>query len=471
MWAQGEIPIGDGQLLKPVKQITMKNTFFLLLALLSLLAACQNSVQAELDEDGNFSESTLRVQTRAGGTSPLTYPVYIYAFSDDGAYAASTELHSEEEGSAMELCLAAGNYTIVALCGVDGYSFSDRPDMEDVVTFSDKQMAEEALMCGMAKVRVNGDASTSITLTAAVSRLEIELYAIPDDTKAVHVTVGPVYASLAMDGTYGGSTSLAIACSDAGRGVWTSPGLYVFPSADRARVSLSIALTDSKGTVSTYGYTLSEPLVANTPYELEGTFSAGFNLSGEITAEGWNDVRNIRFDLGSTTGGGNEGGGEDDTEISGTDVPAAGTLWDGHLVALSTPDDNGGATLLLLSTKEWTDVPSALNTENPSEAAGLVNTYTEGGLSGWRFPTADEAKAMRNAIGGTRLSQTNNLLSGKGLDPLSSGYEPGTKDTPVRYLCEDGEKTYVWEEGNVSKAGSSRTYRLRAVKEVTFRKQ
>ena len=449
----------------------MKNTIFLLLTLLFLLAACQNSIQAELDEENeNFSEATLRVQTRAGGTSSLTYPVYIYAFSDDGAYAASTEMRSEE-GSAMELCLAAGNYTIVALCGVDGYSFSDRPDMEDVVTFSGQQMAEEALMCGMAKVRVDGDASTSITLTAAVSRLEIELHAIPDDTKAVHVTVGPVYASLAMDGTYGGSTSLTTACSDAGRGVWTSPVLYVFPSADRARVSLSIALTDSKGAVSTYGYTLSEPLVANTPYELEGTFSAGFNLSGEITAEDWKDVRNIRFDFGSTTGGGNEGSGEGDTEISGTDIPAAGTLWDGHLVALSTPDDNGGATLLLLSTKEWTDVPSALNTENPSEAASLVNAYTEGNLSGWRFPTADEAKAMRNTIGGTHLSQTNKLLSDKGLDILETGYEPGTKDTPVRYLCEDGEKTYVWGDGTISKAGSSRTYRLRAVKEVTFRKQ
>lgn len=247
--------------------------------------------------------------------------------------------------------------------------------------------------------------------------------------------------------------------------------MYVFPSADRARVSLSIALTDSKGVVSTYGYTLSEPLVANTPYELEGTFSAGFNLSGEITAEDWKDVRNIRFDFGSTTGGGNEGGGEDDTEISGTDIPDAGTLWDGHLVALSTLDDNGGATLLLLSTKEWTDVPSALNTENPSEAAGLVNAYTEGSLSGWRFPTADEAKAMRNTIGGTHLSQTNKLLSDKGLDLLETGYEPGTKDTPVRYLCEDGEKTYVWGDGIISKAGSSRTYRLRAVKEVTFRKQ
>ena len=159
----------------------MKNTIFLLLTLLFLLAACQNSIQAELDEENeNFSEATLRVQTRAGGTSSLTYPVYIYAFSDDGAYAASTEMRSEE-GSAMELCLAAGNYTIVALCGVDGYSFSDRPDMEDVVTFSGQQMAEEALMCGMAKVRVDGDASTSITLTAAVSRLEIELHAIPDD--------------------------------------------------------------------------------------------------------------------------------------------------------------------------------------------------------------------------------------------------------------------------------------------------
>ena len=71
----------------------MKNTIFLLLTLLFLLAACQNSIQAELDEENeNFSEATLRVQTRAGGTSSLTYPVYIYAFSDDGAYAASTEM-------------------------------------------------------------------------------------------------------------------------------------------------------------------------------------------------------------------------------------------------------------------------------------------------------------------------------------------------------------------------------------------
>lgn len=36
----------------------MKNTIFLLLTLLSLLAACQNSIQAELDEENeNFSEA------------------------------------------------------------------------------------------------------------------------------------------------------------------------------------------------------------------------------------------------------------------------------------------------------------------------------------------------------------------------------------------------------------------------------
>ena len=445
----------------------MKNTFFLLLALLSLLVACKNNSLNE--ENENFSESTLRVETR-GWTSLLTYPIHIYAFSDDGKFAASTELHSEEENSAIELCLDAGNYTVVALSGGDSYSFSDRPDISDVVTFSSPRMAVEALMYGMAQVHVDGNASTNIALTAAVSRLEIELHALPDDTESVHVTVGPVYASFAMDGTYGGSVSLTRACNDAGRGVWAPPILYVFPSVDRARVSLSIALTDRTGSVSTYSYTLSEPLVANTPYLLKGTFATGFNLSGEITVDDWNDMHNIRFNFGNAAGDDDEGDGEGDAEISGTDIPAAGTLWDGHLVALSTPDDHGGATLLLLSTKEWTDVPSASNTGNPGEAAGYVNAYTEGGLGGWRFPTADEAKAMRNAIGGSRLSQTNNLLSGKGLDTLLSGDEPEKKNTPVRYLCDEGMRTYAWDEGSISKAGSSRTYRLRAVKEVTFHK-
>lgn len=48
----------------------------------------------------------------------------------------------------------------------------------------------------------------------------------------------------------------------------------------------------------------------------------------------------------NAAGDDDEGDGEGDAEISGTDIPAAGTLWDGHLVVLSTPDDHGGATLL-----------------------------------------------------------------------------------------------------------------------------
>lgn len=438
-----------------------------LLMILFLLAACVNRVG---EEEMPGETASLHVKTRAGST-PLPYPIRIYAFDAAGKQAAAVVVGSADES--CSLTLAEGSYHLVAVGGTENYTLPDNPLLTSTITLPASNYSTAPLMMGSADVTLgSADAEVNITLAYRVTRIELSLSDIPATVTAVKVSFSPLYNAMNFEGSYIGESSKAIVALSKEGNTWKAPTFYTLPGSGQS-LTLSIEMTDANG-AKTYGYTHSGKLETNVPYVLTGSYKQGFSVNGSITAEGWGSSKNIGF----TFGGGNAGEGEntsDETPDPGyndtypvTAIPAPGTLWNGHAVVAVQNATAAAADLLLLSLKEWKDVASAKSDENPTQATTLAAAYNEGGISGWRIPTKDEADLIKTRCGGIALMNAfNNLLTEAGGDALT-GNGNDSHGESVRYLCDDAVYTYDLKTtaGSNTQAGGTRLYYLRTVRTV-----
>ena len=170
---------------------------------------------------------------------------------------------------------------------------------------------------------------------------------------------------------------------------------YLLPPSS-SPASITVRITTPSGTRS-YTYSTSNELEAGYKINIEGTHTeaVGVTLSGTITGAAWLGERTIRFDFdedGSSSGDSpNENGSGD------SDLPAAGTLYQGCYVLA-----NNGTTTTLLSPNEasigqsyraYTD-----NADGLAEAvSNLITATGVEGISGWRLPTLAELNAIYSA--------------------------------------------------------------------------
>ena len=212
---------------------------------------------------------------------------------------------------------------------------------------------------------------------------------------------------------------------------------------------------------------------------------------------------------------------DSDTLIHVTTIPAPGSLWQGHVVALVEPIEPSTksiqatvlavasvsssrapeaslasfqatvpeasasgpcqeARILLLSKSEWSNLPSALNITNPQVPLLIPATYCEGTLKDWRIPTAAEAKALKNTytpsqssgpiLGGRAFESLNALLTSVEAPNLQATDEKGGT---IRYLCEDATRSFSFVSGtSISAAGTKATnYHLRLIKTIHLKDQ
>lgn len=437
-----------------------------LLIILFLLTACVNRV----DEEGMPGETTsLHVTTRAGSI-PLPYPIHIYAFDAEGKQAAMSIVNSADES--CSLTMAGGSYHLVALAGTDGYNLPDTPVKTSSITLHTSNYSTTPLMMGSADVTLgSADEGVDIMLTYRVARIELSLSDIPVAVKSVKVSFSPLYNAMNFGGSYTDEDSKAIiACSKEGNN-WKAPIFHTFPGSGQT-LTLTIEMTDASGSKS-YGYTYEGKLEAGIPYVLTGSYKQGFSVNGSITAEGWGSAKNIGFTFGG--GNGNSGGSSGETPDPGnndtypvTAIPETCTLWNGHAVVAVQNTTATTADLLLLSLKEWKDVASAKSDEKPTQATTLAAAYNEGGISGWRIPTKDEADLIKAYCGGiTLINEFNDLLAEAGGDALT-GNGNDSHGESVRYLCDTAAYSYdLKSTSNANReAGGTRTYYLRTVKTV-----
>lgn len=409
----------------------------------------------------------VNIETRATANTELIYPIRILAFNAaDGSLAGKQNIASANEKIALNL--PQGEYQLLALSGTNGYSFPENPNRQSGITIPDGY-ATQSLLRGAADVSLgNKQGNVHITLSPAVTNVQLTLSNIPEEATGLDVVFSPFYSTLQMDGSYQNPDNKVTvkANKTSQSGVWTTPSVYFFGGSQPNTV-ISIYIAKPEGQ-EIYSHTLNVCLENGTPYLLNGNFSGGFSLNGEWDIEDWKPSVNIDFDFS-----GNNSSDETVTqegEITVTKLPTACSVWNDHVVILTSNVTPSSADLLLISRNEWIDISSASG-ENPTEATELAAEYTEDGMTSWRIPTKEEAQIINDQyFMDEQLDDLNALFQSIGGDTMGDGDDNFLPSLSYRYLCENGTFSFVvGKSGTVSSTGSKRTYCLRLVKTVKVR--
>lgn len=440
-------------------------SLFLCLWMLTLASCQQIADEAPTgDSSEQAATSAVNVTTRAAVASQILYPVYVYAFDGDGAWAASQTVNSENED--ISLALGIGEYKIVALSGVSkGYTLPQTPTLDSVIALGEEGFAYTPMMMGRSDVSITQTGRTvqlEMTMTYMVSQLSVNLTDVPSTVEGVSVTLSTFYSSVAMDGTYAqGGRAVTVDCEQEENGEWSADALYLLPS-DKEAVTCTI--TFQTGDVEeSFSYTYPSAITAGAPFNFVGSYKGNSNVEGKLDSIGWKDPVDVDFTFG---GGDNEG--EDDTEddswtddgaVSGS-FPQVGEVWNDGLVVWVEDATDTEADVLLMSLKEWTSTAGKAETTVAAYA-------TQTGLD-WRLITDEEAKEVKALFDESTLAAANASIASQ-----TATYDPISNSGEVRYLCSKNGVMYSFRfetTSKVTKAGSSKEYLLRAVRNVHYRK-
>lgn len=416
------------------------------------LFACQ---QVPEDDEWGLLEETqeLKVKVRSADDAEILYPIFLYAFSEDGELSASQTI--EGEGKEMSLTLAQGEYQIVAVSGTsEAYHIPEKPMLDDVITLTGTQGAETPLMMGMADVKISTtqEAKVEMMLVHMVAALNVTLKDLPANVSEVQLSLSPLHSTLSMAGTYGGETKkVKVNCTPTSEGVWSAATSYIFPGAGKETV-FSIFFKTTDGTELTYGYTYKGAPEANHPFNITGSYAEGVIVGGSFEISGWEEAIDVEFTFGANAVPGVDEEEPEEPEIDLTNVPEIGTIWNDAIVADIGEADETGVDLLLLSLDEWD--------ATTSQVSDVIEDYSVNGISDWRLPTHEEAAVLRARFSGDSRLELNELIE----EYDSSLYGV---DGEERYLCTKNDVYYSFKFAGgttTTKAGEKRSYYVRLVK-------
>lgn len=422
-----------------------------------MMLACTPVIEVTETTDDPEEARGVDVYTRSG--AEISYPLSVYAF-DVGTGQLTASATATCDADELSMKVPSGEYQMVAVGGTA--TATAQSILDDAMVLPEEGYMQTPLQMGSASVYVTQSTSVSIMLYNQVAALDIVLGGLPAEATGVSVGLSFLYHSISYSGDRTGRDAVKVALKRNGD-VWASERFYVLPT-NGDRLTLSITITTAEGE-QTYGYTHDGPLQANTPYRLEGSLVDGFTVDGHIDIAGWQTAEEISFTFGDEGDNGTPDEGSDPTDATTTErIPNAGELWNGHLVGAVQDATDSTAVLLLLSAAEWQGIASANHAENADMATTIADNYSEEDIAGWHIPTRDEAKLLRNALGGDRLEETNRALASYGIPTLQVAED--AEGNPTRYLCDEAKFSFAWESTSISKCGTKRTYALRAVKSV-----
>jgi hypothetical protein len=413
--------------------------------------------------------SQVDITTRASGDAEIAYPVSVYVFNaSNGKLVASQTIHSSTESISQALDL--GEYKIVAIAGTStGYTVPSNPTLTDVVSIASAGYSSQPMMMGKADFSVTKTGKTvqlEITMSYVVSKLSVRLTDIPTDVTGVRLSLSSFYTTLTFNGTYGGGgKTVELSCTQDGSGVWTATGLYLFPT-DKSETLYSIAF-DYATRTETYAYTYPAALKAGSPFSFVGSYQGCAYIDGTLAVSGWGETVEVNFSFGSSssqtssttsssTGNSTASG---TTTVTSGDIPQVGDIWNDGIVVKVTKSSDTEADVLLMSLAEWSCTTS--------EAESYLTSYQSSTGLAWRMLTDTEAKAVKAAFDATTLAAVNAQITS-----LPGTYDEISNEDGVRYLCLKGEVMYTFRfetTGSVTKAGTSKNYLLRPVREVHYK--
>lgn len=419
----------------------MTKAIFYVAAAATILSACSS----EGEHTSYSPEGQCNLTIRANASSnELTFPITIAAFNN------SEKVHSQEianSGSSTTMTLQKGSYTITASSGNND--------------FSNGYATAAPLMMAVKEVTLNDNTELALSMSYRVAQVSVSLSDIEEEVTGISVTFSTLYADISEKGELSGSISPTIDCTKTDEGVWTTGTLYVLPSTDaNTKFTITKKYADQE---KQYDVTIGESLDAGNIYNFKGKYDdtyAKYNLQLTLTTEGWQETKDKSFTFND-----NEGtittpdtpSGDNDNPSTGETL-TAGTVWNGHIVALVE-----GNTATLLSTKEWENV-SSLPTDE-------ISAYTEGEYSGWSVPTVEQGQAIAKAypMAGGATSKLTALNTELAKNNLTEIYNSTKKD--VRYLCDEGNQAYSFKNTSyiVGNGSNSYEYHLRLVKTITIK--
>ncbi len=453
----------------------MKTTYIkITLLLLSLLTSCNKIELEELNQSSNVKSRKMHIFTRTSDSDQLTFPLHLYAFDvKNNQLKEALTITSSEDNSTMNL--ATGNYHVVALSGIENIT-TEITDINNSVNMPSSNYSLQPVRLGSADIVITKDANITLTLWNKVAAIDLTLSDIPENATQVTVGFSLLNNQIQLNGSTSGQAVATIELNHQGNNIWKADRFYTLPNSNNM-LNMSITIITSDGQ-STYSFSHPTPLEENTPYIINGSYEKGFSLNNQIEVGEWKNTKTIDFKFGNQTSSGSTPPTTDDNNTAQVDsitywvnsFPEEGEFWNNHIVALvEYPFAEEACNILLLSKKEWKNVPSAYS-ETPDSALTIANSYVEEDLNNWRIPTKIEAQKMWDEIGGDLyLETTNSTLEQRELPILATGPESGS--TQIRYLCEDAQSSFTWDDYKFGaiKCGASRTYRLRAVKSIKLK--
>ena len=463
-----------------IKQIHLLYAFILL-----TIVSCAKYDLSD-KEQGSTENCTLRILTRSIEGTELQGNIYAYAFNSSGALIASKQITNAGSDFKLSLPQQSESRIVVIAADPERYDIPATPTLSSVITMKapasstlSKGYATSPIQMGFVDVTPKTSASTAtVQLHYKVASLNVKLENLPDQCSSANITGASPTTGIAFNGTTSSTQSsripltLVSGASVSGKTFATSSPVYIFPTI--GNTTFTIAYNDSEGEQYASATYLAS-LEAGTPYQINGSYAEGsFLFSGTVTPSQWTSPVVLDFSFtnaGSTTiNPGGTGNQEDITDyIEVTSIPQEFTVWNGHLVVATTPEESASgqsASLLLFSLNDWDNLTSALNTSTPDEATSIAQSYQEYDLSDWRIPNEGEARILSQAYRDNPDAFAN-LLTEAHASPVSLTDDKGNN---LRYLCENATKTYSFKLNTITNAGATvKNYHLRLVRTIHVR--
>ncbi|MDE5987734.1 MAG: FimB/Mfa2 family fimbrial subunit [Prevotella sp.] len=432
--------------------------------------SCENPNFMLDDEEGITTNpsngKSVKISLRSASTTPIEYPVRIYAFDENNICRGSAIITDETENSTT-IKLTKGTYRVTAISLPDTYPFvNSNISPSSILQMPESGYANSPFSTGNADITVTSSASQSVSIRMGYRQaaVNVTLLNTPANVTSMDISLSTPYHTMSIDGSYGNAKSVTVPSVKSGD-VWETGTFYIMPT-QQSQTVLTMHLTLDDGSSESYSYTYNATLNAGIPYFFTGNYDSGesnADIIASIQGGEWGDPIVTDFNFGP--------GADKDTEKNKTtwyvtSLPKAGDVLNGHVIIASSETSSNEAELLLISLEEWSNVYSVENEEKAAETTGIVNNYTEDGLREWRFPTEAEAKLLHDMYcDDTALANINTVIANAGGTKLSKKKSNGDN---LRYLCEDGRSTFSFLiNGNILSAGKTVTYNLRLVKSIT----
>ena len=397
--------------------------------LVLLGSSCSKEVFNDEDltawEERGVPNSLLSIGTRSGGddeTAPV-YPVQLYVFDKDGKCVAVKTI--ADATAEVSLLLSEGTYDVYGIGGAEAsrYELPGKDEAQAVSSIALRtDMVLDDLMTGHSRVTLTDGEENRLTLGLERKVMlikSIDVLKVPSTTKAVSVTVSPLYESLLIDGSYngtGGSHTFDLVQQTDKRTWKLSSETTLMPSVGKP--SITVKVTDKDDRVKSYTYTAAEELTANHKVNIVGTYTEeiGITLEGTITGQAWEAEKTIRFEFnetgtqvaGETSGnddsnsGGNDSGGDSNVSAS---LPAVGDLYEGSHYVLKVDEES--RTFTILSSRDIQPFEKG-TTVNEAAINAVLSTWDgEDNSHGWRLPNEDEARLIFNSRTEVSLNLSN----------------------------------------------------------------